>query len=93
LGTCENPPEVTGLRSRRQALQLSVRDLAAYLDLSPPVVYSWEVGQALIPDVHLQRLANLFGIEPDRLRGEDEATHQAFKQAAISRVTAVAARR
>ncbi len=83
---------VTDLKSRRKAAGLTARDLAAYLGVSTPVLYTWEKGAAPIPDTHLQRLARIFGIDVGQLRQEDQLTRAAFKRQAIARVTALVAK-
>jgi transcriptional regulator with XRE-family HTH domain len=86
------PIPITGLRGRRKAAGIAARDLAAFLAVTAPVLYSWERGETLIPGSHLQALSRLFGVTVEQLRREDQATHAAFRKEAIARVTAVTAK-
>jgi transcriptional regulator with XRE-family HTH domain len=77
------------LRTRREQGGLSRSQLAALVGVSVPMLGAWERSEHLPTDNHLERLAEILGVDSEILRREIEASRTAFVQAAA---TAVAGR-
>jgi transcriptional regulator with XRE-family HTH domain len=61
------------IRERREALGLSKRRLAVYLDITHPSVVQWENGRTVPCRKHRVALAKLFGISAEALHDAIES--------------------
>ncbi len=51
------------LQALRQRYNLSQENLAAFLDISRPMISYYETGERQIPLEHLEKLADFFGVD------------------------------
>lgn len=65
------------LKRWREKLGYSQEILAAYLGISRANISYYEIGEREVPIKHLEKISELFGIEPDLFYEENMSLHEA----------------
>lgn len=65
----EKTTEISGITRGREALDMSMKDLAAHLGIATNMLWRYETGEAGCPVQTLQKLSNVLGMTIDELMG------------------------